>query len=80
MGWIFATEAHGKGLAREACAAVLEWAEANRQPTAIWAIIAPANTASIKLAEKLGFEHVHETRYHDEPTLVLRRPPSRRTE
>ena len=74
MGWIFATEAHGQGLAGEACRAVIEWAEANMEPTPIWAIIAPANAPSLKLADKLGFEPVHETPYHGEPTLVLKRP------
>ena len=74
MGWIFATESHGQGLASEACDAVLEWAEANLPPSPIWAIIAPANTPSIKLAERLGFVRLHETQYHDAPTLVLKRP------
>jgi len=74
MGWIFATEAHGQGLASEACSAVLEWAEANLEPTDIWAIIAPANLPSVKLAEKLGFEKRNDTSYHGDPTLVLRRP------
>ena len=74
MGWIFATEAHGQGLAREACEAVLRWAEANLPPSLVWAIIAPANEPSIRLAQKLGFEPLHETAYHDEPILVLRRP------
>jgi RimJ/RimL family protein N-acetyltransferase len=74
MGWIFATEAHGQGLAGEACTAVLNWAEAQLAPTAIWAIIAPANEPSIRLAQRLGFEAHSETIYHGEPTLVLRRP------
>ena len=74
MGWIFATEAHGQGLAGEACRAVLDWAQANLQSTPIWAIIAPANEPSIKLAEKLGFERHSDTLYGGEPTLVLRRP------
>ena len=74
MGWIFATEAHGQGLAGEACRAALDWAEASLSPTPIWAIIAPANAPSIKLAEKLGFEHVLDTRYKNEPILVLKRP------
>jgi RimJ/RimL family protein N-acetyltransferase len=73
MGWIFATEAHGQGLAREACDAVLGWAEASLPSTQIWAIIAPANEPSIKLAQRLGFEPHNETTYQDEPTLVLRR-------
>lgn len=75
MGWIFATEVHGHGLAGEACRAALDWADASLQPTPIWAIIAPANAPSIALAERLGFERHGETAYNDEPTLVLRRPP-----
>jgi RimJ/RimL family protein N-acetyltransferase len=75
MGWIFAKEVHGQGIAGEACRAVLEWADANLQPTPVWAIIAPSNEPSLRLAERLGFKPVHETDYHDEPTAVLRRPP-----
>ncbi|QNP42598.1 GNAT family N-acetyltransferase [Sphingomonas daechungensis] len=41
MGWIFAAETHGQGMASEACRAVLGWTEANLAPTPIWAIIAP---------------------------------------
>lgn len=74
MGWIFATEAHGQGLAREACDAVIAWAEANLPPSPLWAIIAPANEPSIRLAQRLGFVPLHETTYHDDPTLVLKRP------
>jgi len=74
MGWIFSTETHGQGLAGEACRAALDWAEANLEPTPVWAIIAPANSPSLKLAEKLGFEALSETLYLGDPTLVLRRP------
>jgi RimJ/RimL family protein N-acetyltransferase len=74
MGWIFAHEVHGQGMAGEACRAVIGWAEANLDPTPIWAIIAPANDASLKLAAKLGFERVSDTSYHGDPTVVLKRP------
>ena len=74
MGWIFAQEVHGQGMAGEACRAVLQWAESNLDPTPIWAIIAPANEPSLKLAAKLGFERVGDTLYHDDPTIVLKRP------
>ena len=74
MGWIFAAETHGKGMASEACRAVLDWTEANLDPTPIWAIIAPANEPSLKLAKKLGFERFSETVYHNDPTVVLKRP------
>ena len=74
MGWILDSETHGQGMASEACFAVLDWAKANLQPTPIWAIIAPENAPSLKLAEKLGFERVTEVVYHDSPTVVLKRP------
>ena len=74
MGWIFAAETHGKGLASEACRAVLGWTEANLSPTPLWAIIAPANEPSLRLAEKLGFQRHSETIYHNDPTIVLKRP------
>ena len=61
-------------MASEGCRAVLAWTEANLKPTPIWAIIAPANEPSLKLADKLGFETVGETLYHNDPTVVLRRP------
>ena len=44
------------------------------EPTPIWAIIAPGNEPSLKLAEKLGFERLHETDYHGDPTVVLAPP------
>ena len=74
MGWIMAAETHGKGLASEACGAVVSWAEEKLDPTPMWAIIAPANEPSLKLADKLGFERIAETTYHGDPTIVLKRP------
>ncbi|HEX8840874.1 MAG TPA: GNAT family N-acetyltransferase [Sphingomicrobium sp.] len=74
MGWIMAAETHGKGLASEACDRVVKWAEASLAPTPIWAIIAPANEPSLRLAAKLGFETIGATTYHGDPTIVLRRP------
>ena len=38
------------------------------------AIINPDNAPSIRLAERLGFEHRNRSTYHDEPILVLKRP------
>ena len=74
MGWMFAADTHGQGIASEACRAAITWLENHLQPTPIWAIVAPANEASLKLAGKLGFQRVSESIYHEEPTLVLRRP------
>ncbi len=79
MGWIFAKEVHGQGMAGEACRAVLDWADATLQPIPIWAIIAPTNTPSFRLAKRLGFKRIGETLYDKEPIAVLRRD-SRRQE
>jgi RimJ/RimL family protein N-acetyltransferase len=74
MGWIFAKEVHGQGIAGEACRAVLGWADSNLPPTPVWAIIAPSNEPSFRLAERLGFERIGDTLYAGEPTAVLKRP------
>jgi RimJ/RimL family protein N-acetyltransferase len=36
-------------------------------------IIAPANLASIRVAEKAGFREWQRSTYHGEPTIVFRR-------
>lgn len=74
MGWIFATEVHRQGIAGEACRAALGWADEHLAPTPIWAIISPDNTASFALAERLGFERLADSVYHDERIGVLKRP------
>ena len=77
MGWIFAKEVHGQGIAFEAAGAALGWADANLDPTPVWAIVAPENRPSLRLAERLGFEKLGDTLYNDEPNVVFRRPPPR---
>ncbi len=74
MGWIFAAEVHGQGIAGEACRAALAWADANLNPAPIWAIIDPKNQPSLRLAERLEFERLPDSTYKDAPTAVLRRP------
>ena len=75
MGWIFASETHGQGIASEACLAALAWADEMLPPRPIWAIVAPENQPSLKLGERLGFERLADSVYNDEVTAVLRRPP-----
>jgi RimJ/RimL family protein N-acetyltransferase len=76
MGWIFSPEAQGQGLAFEACAAALAWADKWLGPVPIWAIVAPENLPSLKLAGRLGFERLADSLYNGEPTVVLRRLPA----
>ena len=75
MGWIFAREVHGQGMAGEACRAVIDWADTALEPAPFWAIIHPENGASLRLADRLGFERLGDSTYKGEPTAVLRRPP-----
>jgi RimJ/RimL family protein N-acetyltransferase len=64
---------HWQGIAREACRAALEWAEANLAAPSYPAIIAPDNLASMKLAENLGFERQPDGFYKGETIAIFRR-------
>ena len=72
-GWIVAPDAHGQGIASEAVAAVLAWADATLKSPEITAIIAPANEPSIRVAEKNGFASREDATYKGEPILLFRR-------
>jgi RimJ/RimL family protein N-acetyltransferase len=73
MGWIMSADAHGQGYASEAVAAALEWAEANLEAPRYCCIIAPANTASIKVALRAGFVEAARSTYHGAPTVIFYR-------
>ena len=75
MGWGLKTSVHGKGYATEALQAIAAWGDAHFGGKETSAIIAPENTASIRLAEKIGFVRKLETTYKGEPTLVFYRAP-----
>jgi len=55
LGWILAPRHQGKGYAREATAAVIRYCLDTLDTHRIEAMIVPENTASIRLAERLGF-------------------------
>lgn len=71
-GWILGSAAHGQGLAREAMDAVLGWADA-AGIARLGCIIDPANTASVRLAGRLGFRPGGESLYRGRPTLTFTR-------
>jgi RimJ/RimL family protein N-acetyltransferase len=74
MGWIFDRSVHGQGIAFEACAAALEWAERELPAESYPAIIDLDNIASIKLAERLGFVRQPDATYRGEAMAFYRRP------
>lgn len=71
-GWILAPEAHGRGLAEEAMRAALDWIERAGFGTTV-CIIAPGNTASLKLAGRLGYVIQGEAQFRGQPTTLLAR-------
>jgi len=74
-GWTFAARFHGKGYATEAMQAALKWTDTALKHPAIFCIVAPENTPSLRVAEKCGFKPWYETTYQEHPTLVFQRPP-----
>ena len=77
MGWIFDPSVHGRGIAFEACTAALAWADSNLAAQSYPAIISLDNQASMRLAERLGFERLPDATYKNEPVALFRRPAAR---
>ena len=77
LGYIFAAEVHGQGIAREACDAMLAWADAALDADETVAIISPGNTPSMKLAERLGYRREPDGEYRNEPISLWRRQRSK---
>lgn len=61
--WLFTGSSHGKGYAFEAMTAALAWFDHQPLPSDSVCIIDPNNSASIRLAEKLGFNHYGRGNY-----------------
>ncbi len=76
MGWIFDRSVHGQGIAFEACARALRWADEMLAAPTYPAIISLGNIPSMKLAERLGFKRLADAVYRDEPIALFRRPGS----
>lgn len=74
-GWALKTSAQGQGLATEAVAAVMAWADralAKEFPVAC-AIFDPAHAGSVRVAEKVGFSNPVMGRFGDQEALFLER-------
>ena len=75
LGWILKKSAHGKGYATEALTAIAAWGDAHFGGKDTACMIAPENTASIRVAKKIGFVEKLQTTYKGEPTLIFYRQP-----
>lgn len=77
--WVFKESAHGQGFALEAMTAALHWFDQQAMSSRSVCIIDPRNTASIRLAEKLGFHYFDSGCYRDnEVNKYERMRPDRR--
>ncbi|MGB8521542.1 MAG: GNAT family N-acetyltransferase [Candidatus Acidiferrales bacterium] len=76
IGWVFTSQARGKGYATEAVRAAVAWGD-SRFPSAQTAcIINPDNLASVRVAEKCGFRQSQLTAYKGHPTVMFVRDRS----
>jgi RimJ/RimL family protein N-acetyltransferase len=73
MGWVLFTAYHGKGFATEAMQKIASWGDKKLTQDMTACIIDPKNTASLRVAQKLGFKQVAQTTYQGEPTLLFHR-------
>lgn len=72
-GWALSPQAHGVGYATEAVRAALSWADGRFPLARRTCIIQPENTASVRVAEKLGFREFHRTVYHGANVILFER-------
>ncbi len=73
LGWAFTTASHGKGYATEGLLAVCKWGDQNLDCTKTACIISPENTASVRVAKKIGYHEATRTTYKDKLTTVFYR-------
>ncbi|AKQ43081.2 acetyltransferase, ribosomal protein N-acetylase [Aurantiacibacter atlanticus] len=73
--WIIGAGFTGQGYAGEAMRAVLDWFDAEHRAE-VMCMIAPGNAASLRLADRLGFASLHDSRLPDgDEVRLFRRPP-----
>jgi RimJ/RimL family protein N-acetyltransferase len=70
VGWSLTAAARGRGLATEAGRFWLDWGFRKLDAPYLTANIAPDNTASIAVAERLGMAPLREDELHGEPVIV----------
>ncbi len=74
-GWALASSHHGKGLASEALAAVIDWGDQHFGNRTTCCIIDPNNAPSIKLAQRFGYQFWVETQFAGTTSNLYRRAP-----
>ncbi len=73
MGWALTPRFHRSGLATEAIAGLLTWADANLEADRTVCLIDVGNTTSVAVARRAGFVKRLSTTYHGTPTELFER-------
>jgi RimJ/RimL family protein N-acetyltransferase len=73
LGWTLASRFHGRGLATEAVRAAVAWGDARFGATRTVCLINAENAASIRVAQKCGYDVFERTIFSEQPTLFLQR-------
>lgn len=70
-GWVLKAGEHGRGFASEAVSRIHQWADTHLGVPETVCILAPEHTASINVAQKVGYAKDTVGRYHGNPTLIM---------
>lgn len=73
IGWVFASDAAGRGFATEAVRGALAWGDRHFDGGRTLCIIAPEHVRSMRVAEKAGYRAVATGQYHGLERMVLAR-------
>ena len=71
IGWVLASESHGKGYATEAVRTAVAWGDDRFGPIQTACIIHPQNLASIRVAEKCGYRESQRAMYKGQPAMLF---------
>lgn len=71
--WKVDLAAQGKGYATEVMAAITQWFDTAHKPPRTVCMIDPANEASIRVANRLGFTEFAQTSFRDSPVNLYER-------
>jgi RimJ/RimL family protein N-acetyltransferase len=73
IGWVLASQFHGKGYATEAVRAAIVWGDGHFGRCQTICIIDPENRASMRVAEKCGYRELRMATYKRQPIVVFAR-------
>ncbi len=68
-GWVIAADRWGQGFAYESARAIHEWMDSVHAPPRTVCIINDENTASVKIAKRLGYSAIGEAVYRQEAIM-----------